>query len=134
MLTNDWKRPKFFPGGRGAEMGVRHRKRRGSKRSILVRRLQWLAIFALVGFSIFFPLPHDREAPPVQPFSENRPGATASTRPFSSTEGVPTSIARRGKPQRAVYPYSVIPGGVESVPPPPPPTPPPPPPPPPPPA
>jgi hypothetical protein len=77
--------------------------------------LQWLAIFALVGFSIFFPLPHDREAPPVQPFSENRPGATASIRPFSSTEGVPTSIARRGKPQRAVYPYSVIPGGVESV-------------------
>jgi len=96
-------------------MGVRHRKRRRWRRFILVRRMRWLAIFALIGFSIFFPLPRDPEAPPRQPFSENRAGASVSTSPFSSTEGPPTSMALRGKPVRVVYPYSVIPGGVESV-------------------
>ncbi len=96
-------------------MGVRYSKRRRSRRFIVVRRLRWLAPFALVGFSVCFALLRDREAPPMRPFSGNRPGATASTSPFSSTEGTPPPMGRRGKPKRAVYPYSVIPGGVESV-------------------
>ncbi len=96
-------------------MGVRYSKRRRSRRFIVVRRLRWLAPFALVGFSVCLALLRDREAPPMRPFSGNRPGATASTSPFSSTEGTPPPMGRRGKPKRAVYPYSVIPGGVKSV-------------------
>jgi hypothetical protein len=96
-------------------MGVRYSRRRRFRRFNLIRPLRWLAIFALVGFSICFPLPRDREAPPMRPFSETRSGASASTRHLSAAEGIAPPIARREKPVRAVYPYSVIPGGVESV-------------------
>ena len=96
-------------------MGVRYSKRRRSRRFIVVRRLRWLAPFALVGFSVCFALLRDREAPPMRPFSGNRPGASAHASPLSSTEGAPTSIAHREKPVRIVYPYSVISGGVKSV-------------------
>jgi hypothetical protein len=94
-------------------MGVAHIKRRRSRRHIVVRRLRWLAVFVLAGFSVWLALPDNREAAPLRPFSAN--GSGASTRLLSSTGGIPPPIAHRERPARVVYPYSVIPGGVKSV-------------------
>src|SRR5260370_35675075 len=107
--------PKFFPRGRGAEMGARHSTRRRSRQFNLVRRLQVLAIFLLVGFSVCFHLLSDRKDPARHPFLGNKSGTSASTSPLSSSQGTARPIARREKPARVVYPYSVIPGGVKSV-------------------
>jgi hypothetical protein len=97
-------------------MGVGHiKKRRRSRRFVVVRRSQWLVIFALAGFSVWFALPHNREAAPKRPFSSDGSGASVSTRLLSSTGDVPPPIAHRERPARVVYPYSVIPGGIKSV-------------------
>jgi hypothetical protein len=96
-------------------MGVGHIKLRRSRRFVVVRRLQRLAIFAFAGFSVWFALPHNREAAPKRPFSRDGSGANVSTRLLPSIGGVPPSIAHRQRPARVVYPYSVIPGGVKSV-------------------
>jgi hypothetical protein len=94
-------------------MGVGHIKRRRSRRLTAVRRLRWLPVFVLAGFSVWLALPHNRRAAPTRPFSGNESGA--STRLLSSTGRISPPIAHRERPARVVYRYSVIPGGVKSV-------------------
>ena len=49
--------PKFIQGGRGVEMRGSHRERRRSRRFIVVRHLQWIAILLVVCFFGWLALP-----------------------------------------------------------------------------
>ena len=93
-----------------------HRERRRSRRFIVVRRLQWMAIFLVVCFFAWLGLPRSSKIAPWQRASSNiKPGANAFINPPTETKGVLPLEANRKRPARVVYPYSVVPGGVKSV-------------------
>src|SRR6266436_2216682 len=116
MLRHVCNRPMFIQGGRGVEMRGSHRERRRSRRFIVVRRLQWMAIFLVVCFFAWLGLPRSSKIAPWQRASSNiKPGANAFINPPTETKGVLPLEANRKRPARVVYPYSVVPGGVKSV-------------------
>ena len=93
-----------------------HRKRRRSRRFIVVRRWLWMTIFLVVCFFGWLALPRSSKIAPWQRApSDSESRANAFIKPPSETKGVLTSEANRQPPVRVVYPYSVVLGGVRSV-------------------
>src|SRR5712664_2708415 len=94
----------------------RHRKRRRSRRFIVVRRWLWMTIFLVVCFFGWLALPRSSKMAAWQrASSDSESGANAFIKPPSETKGVLALEANREPPVRVIYPYSVVLGGVRSV-------------------
>lgn len=97
-------------------MSGSQRKRRRSRRFIVVRRLRWMAIFLMVCSFGWLVLPRVAKISLWQrAFSHSKLGANAFLNPPTDTKGVLSPEANRKRSARVVYPYSVVPGGVKSV-------------------
>jgi len=86
-------------------MSIRHTTRRKSARFIPVHRLAWLLLISLAAGLACFAGLHHRQAQPIYRAAQSA----------SSTFVIPSPNFSSGHPQRTVYPYSVIPGGVRDV-------------------
>ena len=86
-------------------MSIRHTTRRKSARFIPVHRLAWLLLISFAVVVACFVGLHHRL---VQPIDQGAQSA-------SSNFVIPSPNLPSGHPQRTVYPYSVIPGGIRNV-------------------
>jgi hypothetical protein len=87
------------------KMSIRHTTRRKSARFIPVHRLAWLLLISFAVVVACFVGLHHRL---VQPIDQGAQSA-------SSNFVIPSPNLPSGHPQRTVYPYSVIPGGIRNV-------------------
>jgi hypothetical protein len=94
----------------------RHRKRRRSRRIIMVRRWLWMAIILVVCLLGWLALPRSSKIAAWQrASSDSESGENSFINPPSETKRSLDLEANRRQPVRVVYPYSVVLGGVRSV-------------------
>jgi hypothetical protein len=100
-------------------MRAEHFKRRKSRWFIVGRRMGWLITLALVlalaCLIDWFELQRYHAAAPLQSISSSSSGASASADPLLASKGILPAAVHGERSGRVVYPYSVIPGGIQSI-------------------
>jgi hypothetical protein len=105
--------PNFIHGVKSIGMGDRKKRRRRSRRSILVRQLRWMAICLVIGLFGWFALPRNSKTP-LRKRLDTQSGLDRFAKP-TATKGLNSPIANGKRPMRVVFRYSVIPGGVKNI-------------------
>ncbi len=100
-------------------MRPEHFKRRKTPCFIVGQTTRWLAILAsvlvLACLIDWFVSQRNQPAAPSQPLSSSSSRARSSAEPLQASRDVLPPVIHEGRSGRVVYPYSVIPGGIQSI-------------------
>src|SRR5258708_1597732 len=100
-------------------MRPEHFKRRKTPWFIVGQTTRWLAILAsvlvLACLIDWFVSQRNQPAAPLQSLSSSSSRANSSADPLQASRDVLPPLVHEGRSGRVVYPYSVIPGGIQSI-------------------